>query len=147
MVKNRKPRFRKKPGTAPKPDNQGPYPVCSSFAMSKAITSGYNKGKFTNGVPVHVNQQSIAEKLIDKFQSDFKEMCPSEFDQKSVCVWDEKMIAWNTEISVEIINIPPDEELIRQNLDSYEYLITYYFHEDELHCIHVGNVSKVSTTH
>ena len=134
-----------KPGGPPKPDYQGPYPTCSSHALSKAITSGYNKGIFTNGVPVNVNQESIAENLIDKFQSDFKEMCPSEFNQKSVHVWDEKKIAWNTKITVTIVEETPDKELTKQNLDSNEYLITY-FHDDELHCIHVGNVSKVSTT-
>ena len=145
MVKNRKSRFRKKPGAPPKPDYQGPYETCSSYALSKAITSGYNKGKFTNGVPINVNQESIAETLINKFQSDFKAMCPSKFDQKSVHVWDDEKIAWNTKISVKIIEETPENELTKQNLDSYEYLIVY-FEKNELHCIHVGNVSRVSTT-
>ena len=118
MEKNRKSRFRRKPGAPPKPDYQGPYPTCSSFAMSKAITSGYNKGKFTH--VMHVNQQAIAEKLQQKFQSDFKEMWPSEFDQESVNVYDEKMIAWNTKMTVKIVETPPDEELTKKNLDSNE---------------------------
>ena len=131
-----------KPGAPPQPDFQGPYPLCSSFALSKALVNGYEKGKFTNGVPVNINnQQSVAESLVNLFQDHLEEQCPTEFNQMSLKVWDSNMNVWDTKITVTRVQTTPNKELTKQNLNMNEYLISY-IHDNGLHCVHVGNVSK-----
>jgi len=123
------------------PDYQGPYPLCSYFALAKAIRQGYKKGKFTNGVSVNIdNQKGLAQTLVNLFQeNDMEEICPTEFDQHEVKIFDEKMIAWNSKIIVTTVHSTPEEELTKENLKTNEYLMTYT-HDNWDHCIHVGSI-------
>ena len=124
------------------PDYQGPYPICSYFAVTKAIKNGYMKGKFTNGESVIIDsQKGLAQTLVNLFEigRNMEEICPSEFDQLELTIFDVKMIAWDTKIFVTTVQSTPEEELTKENLKSNEYLITYS-HDNWEHCVHVGNI-------
>ena len=122
------------------PDYQGPYPTCSYFALAKAIRHGYQKGKFTNGESVNIdNQKGLAQTLVNLFKDNMEEIPPSEFDQKEVTIFDAKMNAWDTKIGVKKVQLTPEEELTKENLKSNEYLVEYS-HDGGDHCIHVGNI-------
>jgi len=117
-------------GATPTPDadDQGEYPLCSSYAISKALVKGYEKGKFTNGAPVYIEnrQSSVAKSLVNLFQDHLGPICPTEFDQESVKVWDMDKTIWETKMYVKKVRrSQKSKELLNQdNFMTKEYLIT-----------------------
>merc|ERR1712032_1166032 len=138
-----------KPGASPVPDNQGPYPLCSSFALSKALVSGFETGKFTDGISVDIdNQPSVSQGLVRLFQDDLTAKCPTEFDGKSIKIWDANNIIWNTKMSVTKVHQFPSQELTTQNLQLNEYLISYFHNNNKnsFHCVYVDFISTGTQT-
>ena len=138
-----------KPGARPVPDNQGPYPLCTSFALTKALVNGFDTGKFTNGISVDIdNQESVSRTLVSLFQSDLTAKCPTEFDGKSIPLWDVNKIIWDTKICVEKVKQSPSQELTTQNLQLNEYLISYFHNNnsDSFHCVYVDSISTDTQT-
>ena len=134
-----------KPGAPPVPDNQGPYPLCSSFALGKAIVNGFETGNFTNGISVDLNQQSVSEALVRLIQDDLTPKCPTEFEGKVIKLWDVNNIIWDTKISVSKVQ-SPSQELTEQNLELNEYLISYFPNRNSFHCVYVDSISEDTQT-
>ena len=136
-----------KPGAVPVPDNQGPYPLCSSYALTKALVNGFETGKFTDGISVDIdNQDSVSRSLVNLYQDNLTAKCPTEFDGKSVKLWDANKIIWDTKICVEKVKQSPSQELTTQNLQSNEYLISYFHNLDSFHCVYVDSISADTQT-
>ena len=132
------------PEAAPVADDQGVYPLCTYFALSKAICSGFYRGKFngTAGKSVDIdNQKSVKDSLVNEFK-DLSAKFPTEFDRSEVLLWDSQGNAWNTRIYVSTIP-SMEKELTPVNLSSFEYLIQYrpYRFDDQSHCIYVDYLS------
>ena len=142
-------------GATPTPDadDQGEYPLCSSYAIAKALVNGYKKGKFTNGAPVYIDQKSVAESLVNLYQDHLEPICPTEFDQESVKVFGVDKIIWNTKMYVTKVRRSQisKELLTKDNLMTKEYLITcqegalspynaFPNDSDGLHCIYVDRL-------
>ena len=135
-----------KPGAPPVPDNQGPYPLCSSFALGKAIINGLETGKFTNGICVDIdNQESVSQALVRLIQDDLTAKCPTDFEGKVIKLWDVDKIIWDIKISVSKVQ-SPSQELTAQNLELNEYLISYFPKKNSLHCVYVDFISEDTQT-
>merc|ERR1712045_440271 len=115
------------------PDNQGDYPSCTYFALSKAIVNGYFTGKFTSGKKIDIpSQPSVSNSLLNLQFTEFTiynlpftiSTNPTKFDKKSVLLSDAKNNLWETKMTVSEVQSPA-QELTEQNLNRNEYLIYY----------------------
>ena len=126
------------PGALPVPDWQGPYGICTVHALAKSILFGFWRGKFYFGaaVPVSLNQEAVTSALLQTFQ-DIAPRHPTDFDQKSYVFQDVNKTLWKTGIRVQKTYI--GVELLPWNLRSFEYLITYWYGPQNLHCVVVDH--------
>ena len=136
------------------PDDQGPYPSCTYFALSKAIVNGYFAGKFTAGNKIDFeSQKSVSGKLLNlKFtNANFYNLPftiainPTKFDKESVLLSDANNNLWETKIAVSEVQSPA-RELTEQNLNKNEYLIYYLTENNSLHCVYVDPISSNTQT-
>ena len=135
------------------PDNQGDYPSCTYFALSKAIVNGYFTGKFTSGKKIDIpSQPSVSNSLLNLQFTEFTmhnlpftiSTNPTKFDKKSVLLSDAKNNLWETKMTVSEVQ-SPSQELTEQNLNRNEYLI-YYKVNNNLHCVYVDPNSSNAQT-
>ena len=129
-----------KPGTTPSPSNQGPYPLCTHHAISKAVVNGCDLGKFTSGRKVDLNQDKAEAALVNEFK-DLEARDPTEFDGRWAFFTDTRGIQYKITLEISEVNGPWELELTDENMKKHEYLISYRPQLD-LHCVHVRRYSE-----
>merc|ERR1711910_19749 len=136
------------------PDNQGPYPSCTYFALSKAIVNGYFTGKFTAGKKINTESQpSVSYILLNLKFKDANDhnspfiiaKNPTQFDKESILLSDVNNNLWKTKIFVSEVQSPA-QELTEQNLNKNEYLIYYLLENNSLLCVYVNSISSNTQT-
>ena len=137
------------------PDDQGPYPSCTYFALSKAIVNGYFTGKFTSGKQINIaSQLSVSSSLLNLQFNEFSNVFnkpfkisknPTQFDKKTVLLPDANNNLWETKINVSEVQSPA-QELMEQNFNKNEYLIYYSLENNNLHCVYVDPKSSNTQT-
>ena len=104
------------PGAKPEPDNQGSLPVCTTFAIAKAIGDGFMEGIFVRTgrmkLKVDIDQAAITNVLLNEFQDGLARW-PQEFNGKTYQLQDSEGRHWKTPLTVEQVDnyssdFPPD---------------------------------------
>ena len=130
------------PGAFPVPDWQGQYSICTCYSLAKAALSGFQKGKFSFGIPIDLNQDAVIAVLLIEFK-DIGPRHPTDFNQKSYLFQDVNKTAWKTYFNIQSATI---SELQSPASAKFEYLVTYWESFQNLHCVLMNHYDPHSNT-
>ena len=112
------------PEGIPRPDNQGDSRLCTRFALSKAINSGFIDMKFSD-TELDFVQGEVTTALINEHKDDDGKF-PTDFDGKSYHFQENvTKIMWSVLLKVIEVEKSRHHDELKRNKDDYEYVLVY----------------------
>ena len=108
----------------PLPDNQGDSGLCTRFAVSKAIKSGFADMKFWD-TELDFVQGEVATALINEHKDD-EGKCPTDFNGKSYHFQENKTKdMWRVKLAVDKVEKSNFHDELKKFQDNFEYVLVY----------------------